>query len=234
MKHTNKLKQTLFSLLLLSQLTIYSQTDIKIYDIGYQIYNYLLSDTPEKIIDMVAQDDLDSKATVLESFLKIKEILSASAKLKNYQYFNTVQDALGNIYIIMKNKNKFLTIKVKMNDTGKISGEFKLIQGSINDELSLGEKIYNMKCFSCHGINAKGGLGPNLADNYWKYVNNEQDLINLIKDGKKGTMMMSFKDYLKPQELKAIYLYIKAINGKEVKNAKKPEGEKKKITFQVF
>ena len=234
MIHTNKLKLTLLLIGFLVRFSFFAQDNIDLFDTGQQIVDILKSETPEKILDFVAEDDLDSKATVLESFLKVREILQTTNDLNNYKYFNTVNDATGNIYIILENKKKFISLKIKMNEQGKISGEFKIIRGSINDSLALGKKIYQMKCFSCHGLDGKGSLGPNLTDNYWKYVNSEEDLFNVIKDGKKGTMIMSFKDYITPEELKAIFLYIKALNGKKVTNAKKPEGEKKKINLYVY
>ncbi len=234
MIHTNKLKLTLLLIGFLVKFNFFAQGNINLFDTGQQIVNIMKSEIPEKILDLIVEDDLDSKATVLESFLKVREILKSTDKLENYKHFNTVEDTNGNIYIILKNKKKFITLKIKMNEQGRISGGFKIIRGSINDSLALGEKIYKMKCFSCHGIDGKGSIGPNLTDNYWKYVNNEQELFSAIKDGEKGTMMMSFKDYLKPEELKAIFLYIKALNGKKVSNTKKPEGEKKNIKFHVF
>ncbi len=234
MIHTNKLKLTLFFFVLLVNLNLFAQDTINLYDKGQEIFDIMLSETPEKILHLVAEDDLDSKAAVLESFLKVREILKSTTDLKNYKYFNTVSDTAGNIYIILENKKKFITLKIKMNKQGKISSEFKIIRGSINDSLALGKKIYQMKCFSCHGIDGKGSLGPNLTDNYWKYVNNEQELFSAIKNGRKGTMMMSFEDYLTPEELKAVFLYVKALNGKKVPNAKKPEGKKKKISLHVY
>jgi len=42
----------------------------------------------------------------------------------------------------------------------------------INDANAIaeGKKIYEMNCAACHGIDAKGDIGPSLTDTEWLYV----------------------------------------------------------------
>jgi cytochrome c oxidase cbb3-type subunit 3 len=35
------------------------------------------------------------------------------------------------------------------------------------DNVAAGEEVFKTNCISCHGEGAKGGIGPNLTDNYW-------------------------------------------------------------------
>lgn len=35
------------------------------------------------------------------------------------------------------------------------------------DNVAAGEEVFKANCISCHGEGAKGGIGPNLTDNYW-------------------------------------------------------------------
>lgn len=35
------------------------------------------------------------------------------------------------------------------------------------DNIAAGEEIFKTNCVSCHGDGGKGGIGPNLTDNYW-------------------------------------------------------------------
>lgn len=35
------------------------------------------------------------------------------------------------------------------------------------DNIAAGEEVFKTNCVSCHGDGGKGGIGPNLTDNYW-------------------------------------------------------------------
>lgn len=35
------------------------------------------------------------------------------------------------------------------------------------DNIAAGEEVFKTNCVSCHGEGGKGGIGPNLTDNYW-------------------------------------------------------------------
>lgn len=35
------------------------------------------------------------------------------------------------------------------------------------DNIAAGEEVFKTNCVSCHGDKGKGGIGPNLTDNYW-------------------------------------------------------------------
>ncbi len=212
--------------------TTFAQTD-NLYNLGENIVNILKSQTPEKITELTKQDDIDAKASVLQSFLSVKDELSRIDDINNFKYFNTFNNEKS-VFIILEKGNKFYIIRFHLSPENKLTGEFKLISGKLDNELSLGERIYKSKCFACHGKVGKGGIGPNLMDNYWKYVNNEDDVTTLITKGKKGTMMMAFENFLKPEEIKAVTTYIKALKNKKVSGAKKPEGDKKNITFHLF
>ncbi|WP_071393576.1 cytochrome c551 [Bacillus tuaregi] len=45
-----------------------------------------------------------------------------------------------------------------------------------------GEKIFNQKCSSCHGMNLEGGVGPELTTVGSKM--SQEDIETLVKDGK--------------------------------------------------
>ena len=58
----------------------------------------------------------------------------------------------------------------------------------INDANAIaeGKKIYEMNCAACHGIDAKGDIGPSLTDNEWLYVAEpigDDTLFTIIADG---------------------------------------------------
>jgi len=204
-----------------------------LYELGEKLVAVARSDNADKIIDLIAPDiDIDKKAEILESFLTVKESLFNLIDVSKIKLFNVIKQD-GYTYFIVNNGDKFFIIKSKTKNN-KIIDQFALINTKVNELLQKGQKIYKMRCYACHGKDGKGSIGPNLTDPYWETINSEKELENVITNGKKGTMMIAYKDYLKPDDLKAVILYIKAIQGKKVKKPKKPEGEKKNISFKVI
>ncbi len=48
-----------------------------------------------------------------------------------------------------------------------------------------GHKLFlSMNCASCHGYGAKGGMGPNLTDSYWRYGGTPERIYESIFDGR--------------------------------------------------
>ncbi len=230
MKHTARY---LTLILLFSQSLLFSQTK-SLYDFGEELFEILKSDKAEDILNYSKETDIDKNAAILESFLNTKEKLQNIAPLDQFNYFNTVEGANNKIYILLKKGKDYYIIKTTMGSDNSIAGPFQLIRGNLDKQLALGEKIYKSKCFACHSIEGRGSAGPNLTDSYWKYVNSEEDLYNVIANGKKGTMMMAYKNYLSPEELQAVFTYLKTLIGKKSQFGKKPEGEKKEIHFKIF
>jgi len=228
-------KYTLFlsTFLFLSFTSLFAQ-EKSLYEFGNEIFELLKSDKPEDILNYSKQTDIDKNAEILESFLNLKDKLENIAPLDEFKYFNTVEGVHNKLYILLKKDKNFYVIKTSIGSDRSIAGPFQLIRGNLDSQLALGEKIYKSKCFACHSIEGRGNAAPNLTDMYWKYVNSEEDLYNVIANGKKGTMMLAYKNYLSPEELQAVFTYIKTLIGKKSNFGKKPEGEKKEIQFKIF
>lgn len=48
-----------------------------------------------------------------------------------------------------------------------------------------GHRLYiSMNCAGCHGYDAKGNMGPNLTDAYWRYGGTPASIYNSIYDGR--------------------------------------------------
>lgn len=206
----------------------------KFYQLGEELVNIAKTGNADKLVDFI--DDkikVDQKAKIMESFLTLKDQMFTLVNKDKIQLFNVLKEG-AQIYIILTDNKNFAIIKTTLNDNGKITDIFTYNNTKTAKVLALGSKIYKTRCYSCHGKFAKGGIGPNLTDNYWKFVNAPQDLFALVSKGKKGTMMIAYKDYLKPEEIEAVLTYIKALQNKKVNNPKKQEGEKKDFILSVF
>ena len=214
-----------------------AQSNMTLYNLGEKVLSIVKSDKPETILDYVnTGENLDKKADILASFISTKTTLENSTDINKLNLFNVVKESDSIVYFIMKNEKKFFVIKSTLDETNKITDSFSLLKTELARKIEKGELVYKARCYSCHGLKGKGGLlGPNLTDEYCKFsVKSDADLIDIIANGKKGTMMIAFKDYLTPEEIKDVSIYLKALKGIKVKNAKPKEGNSKSPNLKLF
>jgi len=77
------------------------------------------------------------------------------------------------------------------------------LQGSIDN----GEKLFRVNCVGCHGISAKGLLGPDLHE--VSYHLSEKKIINQVMQGRTPPMP-SFQ--MEPQKMADLLAYLKSLN----------------------
>ena len=77
--------------------------------------------------------------------------------------------------------------------------------------------IYAKSCAPCHGkdgapsgVFAKQGV-RSFKDAAWQMSVTDAQLERSILEGKKGTMMASFKDAFSPEEIKALVKYVRSL-----------------------
>lgn len=96
------------------------------------------------------------------------------------------------------------------------------------DKKDLGKSVYLQHCLSCHGAQGGGGIGPNLADDYW--IHGDGGVVSiaeivLVGVGDKG--MPAWKTVLKQEESLAVSGFVKSLRGTNPVNPKEPQGELK-------
>ena len=76
-----------------------------------------------------------------------------------------------------------------------------------------GRKLFmSMNCAGCHGYDAKGGMGPNLTDTYWRYGGTPEAIYETIRNGRpKG--MPAWGLALPPQRIWQLVAYIQSLGG---------------------
>jgi len=76
-----------------------------------------------------------------------------------------------------------------------------------------GKALYvRMNCAGCHAYNAKGNMGPDLTDTYWRYGGLPAQIYSSIHDGRaKG--MPAWGSQLPPQEIWKLVAYIQSFGG---------------------
>ena len=76
-----------------------------------------------------------------------------------------------------------------------------------------GHKLFlSMNCAGCHGYDAKGGMGPNLTDTYWRYGGTPAQIYQSIASGRpKG--MPSWAKKLPARSIWQLTAYIQSLGG---------------------
>jgi cytochrome c oxidase cbb3-type subunit 3 len=88
-------------------------------------------------------------------------------------------------------------------------------------------KIYKRKCKACHAADGGGGIGPNLADNYWVNGNGSPETIFKVID--KGVVDKGMEAWGKKLDRDQIYkltAYVIMFKGTTPADPKEPQGEK--------
>ena len=67
-------------------------------------------------------------------------------------------------------------------------------------------------CYSCHGHEAEGAVGPDLTDDEWVYKPTDSMIFNTIAKGRRGTVMAPFADQLAPEEIWKIVEFLRERN----------------------
>jgi cytochrome c oxidase cbb3-type subunit III len=98
----------------------------------------------------------------------------------------------------------------------------------VTDEAALSSAavIYAANCAACHGKDGGGGIGPNLADEYWVYGGSVSDIFKSIKYGIPEKGMIPWEGKLSPEEIQNLTSYLISLEGTTPANPKGPQGEK--------
>ncbi|GGH77324.1 cytochrome c oxidase cbb3-type subunit 3 [Filimonas zeae] len=97
----------------------------------------------------------------------------------------------------------------------------------LNDGASLeaGKKIFTSVCAACHGTDGGGGVGPNLADDYWLHGGDIKSVFKTIKYGWPEKGMKSWKDDYSPVQIAQLASYVKSLQGTHPATPKEPQGD---------
>ncbi|HXX22446.1 MAG TPA: cytochrome c [Terriglobia bacterium] len=80
-----------------------------------------------------------------------------------------------------------------------------------------GAAIFKKNCAICHGADGKAiptFKTPNFTEPKWQASAKDKDIREVIKNGKKGTLMQGFGSQLKDEEISAVIAYIRSLKKK--------------------
>jgi cbb3-type cytochrome c oxidase subunit III len=80
-----------------------------------------------------------------------------------------------------------------------------------------GGDLFKEKCSMCHGADGKGYAAlktPDFTDPKVQASLTDQEIVQTIKNGKKGTAMPAFADKLSDDEIQSLVTYIRSLGKK--------------------
>lgn len=95
-----------------------------------------------------------------------------------------------------------------------------------DEDISAGKNIFESNCVACHKVDAGGGIGPNLTDDYWILGGGIKNVFHTISEGgRPGKGMVSWKTELKPDQIAQVASYVLSLHGTTPADPKEPQGE---------
>ncbi|MTI31568.1 c-type cytochrome [Cytophagales bacterium RKSG123] len=95
-----------------------------------------------------------------------------------------------------------------------------------SNDIKNGQEVYMASCSPCHGKAGEGGVGPNLADEYWLHGGSIKDIFRTIKHGVPGKGMVAWEGKLSPVQMRDVSSFVISLEGTNPPNGKEPQGEK--------
>jgi cytochrome c oxidase cbb3-type subunit 3 len=105
----------------------------------------------------------------------------------------------------MKKTAKQEGLAKQTREGAAVAGAHK--EGKKEDYVAMGRKEYAERCASCHGANAKGGIGPDLTAKELKFGRSEAALTESIVKGRPGGMP-AFGNDLSHEKVEGLVQYI--------------------------
>ncbi len=102
----------------------------------------------------------------------------------------------------------------------------KPVFGNDAATLASGKKVFDTKCSVCHAPDGGGLIGPNFTDNYWIHGKGAlEDIYQTIVNGVPDKGMISWKPLLTEEEIGAVTVYVKSLQGTTPAAPKAPQGD---------
>lgn len=81
-----------------------------------------------------------------------------------------------------------------------------------------GAAVYKKRCAMCHGPEGKGFKAlktPDFTSPEWQASRTDEEITEIIKNGKKGTAMPALGSKMTEDEIKAVVAHVRSFNGEK-------------------
>ena len=116
--------------------------------------------------------------------------------------------------------------RLQFAQMGMLDPDRETIVRCMNDEdlVTVGRIVFKANCVVCHGRSGEGKVGSNLTDNFYKNVQNIEDIATVIAKGANGNAMPAWASRLHPNEVVLVAAYVASLRDTNVENGKMKEG----------
>lgn len=132
----------------------------------------------------------------------------------------------GSVHAVYE-REKVANMKLQFAEIGELEPTGAAVTRFLNKPswLSVGKAIYKANCVSCHGPDAYGVIGPNLADDSFKHIRAIDDVIDVIARGRANGSMPAWQNRLSVNEQVMVSAYVASLRGTANGEGKAPEGK---------
>jgi cytochrome c oxidase cbb3-type subunit III len=115
--------------------------------------------------------------------------------------------------------------RLQFGKIGDLEGDQNTLMKYANKDewLKVGSTVFRSNCVSCHGKEGEGSVGPNLTDEFFKYVRKPEDVYKVVSEGAGKGAMPAWADRLHPNEVVLVSSYVISLRGQNVPG-KGPDG----------
>ncbi len=116
-------------------------------------------------------------------------------------------------------------MKLQFGEIGTLTGDEATLVQFANDPkwVSFGASIFKSNCVTCHGREGEGNVGPNLTDEYFKYIRKPEDVYTVIAQGAGKGAMPAWEGRMVENELVLVSSYVMSLRGTNLPG-KAPDG----------
>jgi cytochrome c oxidase cbb3-type subunit 3 len=109
-------------------------------------------------------------------------------------------------------------MRIQFEKIGELTGDEATLVKFANQEewLRVGAGVYRTNCISCHGRNGEGNVGPNLTDEFYKYIRKPEDVLTIINKGAGNGAMPAWSNRLGINERVLVSSYVMSLRGKNL------------------
>ena len=109
---------------------------------------------------------------------------------------------------------KFVVGWLTLAAAGAVFARAQSATPAIHDakDIEVGRGMFRIYCAACHGIQARGGLGPDLTRGVYNSGDKDSDLVRTISQGVPGTEMTGFEGTLSAESIHRIVAFIRSVS----------------------
>jgi len=172
--------------------------------------------SPNQISDLVALIAAWRAGLTIKAEYSFETALEMAVfSLKNNDPESAALNAERALDVASEDEKDVLRSVIEQLHAGDQSGalaQLETLQASPAANLADGAALYSANCAACHGAQGEGGVGKPLQQSQFVQGESDQNLKQLIMDGRVGTAMVGFQNRLDDRQVNSIIALLRLWN----------------------